>query len=708
MINFCLLPDLDERLMAALGESDDLTRCIENYDGTVWKSGRYTRLALAMMPYFRINEITKIIETYFSGQNWKSLVSAKWGRVLDIRFKKLDREFNVTRADNLLRYVDVPADGFERKMKLVNFVEHDVVSKYGNHAIIESFITDKVCVHFKLLKNTEKRDILKGFGSEIRNIKRENAKAQKQARAAEHKHAQEHIRCDDPSQRESEFYGLYEVTYDDSGRQRITPLSDKIAEHIGQNKKIITYADNVFVYDPECNYYVDGVYIIKSEIIRILKGIMTDTASNGISKIAYNVENILMQTNRVYEYPFTNESRVLPVLNGILRLHSDGKFALEPHDPDKYRFNYIIPINYDESVGTANVMNLLGKYADPDKIIMMLAQIIAQTVTCQPFKKAYFVYGEPNYGKSFIVIELIEKRFLLKGSVSKIPFTQLMTGNENRFSIASLEGKLANIKDELPYFNLKDANAFKEVTGSFDIWAEHKGKMGYATTSTAVHIFVGNQLASFDSAINDDDGFWTRVELVQFNRTQFSKNAKAADEIFTSEFMSGLLNRVLGVAAKMITTGELPYEADADMVRNEWAENSEPVYRFIRENMVPAKNKGEYTYILKKDMLSAVQTWYYDTHSDPKNCPRRVEQLTNVIRLAGGDLDSRATFDMAVKDESSPSGYAKYPDGTYVMEPTSNVRCYMLPYKWNDHGKYSGKLRKHYPAISIQTHIVGS
>ncbi|AKB35899.1 DNA primase/helicase, phage-associated [Methanosarcina siciliae C2J] len=486
----------------------------------------------------------------------------------------------------------------------------------------------------------------------------------------------------------------------ETGRITITPYCDRIAEYIIERMHVVSFKDMLYAYDPDLGYYRENSHMIEAEAIRVLNGILHDVKSGSVLECSHVVMKFVIHKNRAGTFPFINEHKVIPVKNGILKIDIiTGSTTLEENDPAKYRFNYVFPIEYNPDASTEPVITELSKYVDDYRhIIQMLAQTVAQTLTNQPFKKAYFLYGEKYYGKSFIGIDLFQKRFLSRDSVAKIPLYRLSNDSDNRFSLAGLEGKQANIKDELAFFNLRDANTFKEVTGTYEIWAEPKGKMPYAAWSTAVHVFISNRLARFDDSVKDDDAFWERVFPIEFATTRFERDTHAADRILTPEFMSGLLNLVLGMVIEMLQTGDLCFDYEWEDSREAWMQNSEPAYRFILENMERCVSDNTHTAILKKDLLRLIQRWYDENFSDPKYRPSTVNELVNVVKMCGGQIDERRSFYGKMYDSYGHVVYAKNPRTNEVIkdengnpipkEGYTQRHCFVLPWRWKPRNVY--------------------
>ncbi|HZK70029.1 MAG TPA: DUF5906 domain-containing protein [Clostridia bacterium] len=596
-----------------------------------------------------------------------------------------NNEFDASRCITLMNEIIPIANSSDRVMQAIAFIKEHVLSKTGKITEMEMFIDNEV---------------FNKFGISNAKLKKYETDEIKPIIKAKRKGTDKNI---NPS---PEFNGLWSKRVSPiTGEETVTLHIDDIAEKIVEEMNVMTYKDCFYYYNEKCGYFKEGEQTIEAEAIRIDRGIMKGTRSNGsVARIA-NIMKQVSHINRVSEFPFRNEHKVIPVENGILKIDFEtGNVTLSDPDPSKYRFNYRFPIIYNPEANQKVVYRELRKYVKrPRLIIQIVAQAIAQTLVDQPYKLAHFMYGQPNYGKSFIAINLIQDRLMLDDIISKIPLSRLSTDSDNKFSVASLEGKVMNIKDEMALFNMKDANTFKEVTGTFNIWAEYKGKMGYAARTTAVHLFVANKLPKFENQIKDDDGFLSRVQPINFNVTEFKKDTQAAERILTDEFVSGVFNASLKMAIKMVKTGNLSINTRWEEAREEWMQNSEPAYKFISENMEKVTNDSERTAILKNDLLRQIQLWYDKTFSDSKFKPNTVNDLIDTIKLCGGDLDAKRTFFGNMYDKNGNKLYKKGGDEEYLkdengnnipIEGESERHCYIIPYKWKNGNEYGERCKK--------------
>ena len=170
--------------------------------------------------------------------------------------------------------------------------------------------------------------------------------------------------------------------------------------------------------------------------------------------------------------------------------------------------------------------------------------------------------GEGANGKT-VYLEMV-RQFLGRNNCTAYSLQSLTT---NRFAIAGLFGKLANISPELPSNALKQAGPLKTLTGLDTIEAEKKFKDSFNFVNTAKMIFATNMPPEISE---DTLAVWRRFVVIDF---PFKFTGDRADKnllpkLTTEQEFSGLLNKVLEGLERLKKNGDFSYsrsvEADAD------------------------------------------------------------------------------------------------------------------------------------------------
>jgi len=426
---------------------------------------------------------------------------------------------------------------------------------------------------------------------------------------------------------------------------RIDPHPDKIADWILKNNDILTYKETIFVYRDGC--YRSETETVMDEATRTLNDICRGFNSNNIDRKIRDVMAQIRTKSRVNVYPFNNYKNALPVENGVVIFDFDlGKCECIDHDPKLYRFNYKIPIKYDSSIKNTIISDMLKGYTEtPYKLIQILAQSFMQSMGHGPYKRAYLIYGKKNSGKTTFV-ELMEH------IVGSDGFCDVSLDKINqRFQIASLEGKLLNLHDDMGYFTLNDTGTFKTLTGRRQHYIERKGVQPYVATLDAVHVFTTNTPAKFDSRSKTDEAYWERWEFITFEN-EYGMKGDFKEGIFTPENLTAFLNVVIDEMLKIGQNGDLLSKTDWYETREKWMLAGNPLYCMINELMDPeiidikaSGSKGSRgTAFIKEELLKNLQIWCLDTKMDPRAIPDSLKDLSSLMNACGWETDGQQMF----------------------------------------------------------------
>lgn len=461
---------------------------------------------------------------------------------------------------------------------------------------------------------------------------------------------------------DSKYNDMYTLHFINNGdeRVRVNPHPDKIAKMMLKDEHVITFKDTIFIY--RNGFYRAETETMKGRIVDTLNQICKGDNSDGIDRKISDIMAQITTLSRVYEYPFNRDINKLPVENGVIVFNFENKTVeLVAHDPDKYKFNYIIPVKFVRDSTNEVIYNIYKEYVDnPETLIQMVAQSLMQAMGHGPYKRAYLIYGKKNSGKTTFM-EGIEDFIGIDG-FSDVGLDEINA----RFQIASLEGKLLNLHDDMGYFTMKDTGTIKTLTGRSTHKIERKGVQPYDATLTAVHCMTTNTPAKFDNTVKTDAPFWERWEFLTF-KGNFIMNGEFKKKFKEMENKSGMLNRVIDTMLTIGNTGKLLTDIDWYTTRERWMLAGNPLYAMIREigeldvydPNSTGKRKG--VALLKEELLHALQKWCSSqTDYDARLIPDSVKDLTQLVDACGWDTDAKR----------------------YFGKSDERRNCYVLPYKW--------------------------
>jgi P4 family phage/plasmid primase-like protien len=207
---------------------------------------------------------------------------------------------------------------------------------------------------------------------------------------------------------------------------------------------------------------------------------------------------------------------------------------------------------------------------------LTLLEIVGYTTIAfeYPLHKAFMLLGKGSNGKSTYLRML--KDILGRHNVASIPL-QAFTSLDYRFLWATLVGRLANIFADLPKTPLSYTGIFKVLTGEDDLILDRKGKepiRGY--TNYAKMIFSANELPETRDLTH---AFFRRWILIDFPNI-FPEDPGWYERNITPEVRDQALTVGLEAMREVLERRAFTGESD---VKERWLEESDPIYRFVRD-----------------------------------------------------------------------------------------------------------------------------
>lgn len=347
---------------------------------------------------------------------------------------------------------------------------------------------------------------------------------------------------------------------------------DRLTTYLIENFCIVSYSKIIYVYNPVRGVFEENKGEIEKEIEKIL-------IRNGIAdrrKIRDTCNEILARIQWrtfVRDFPFNELApKLVPVKNGVI-YRTNGRRFLLPHLPT-FGFTYCLPVEYNPTAQCPKIDKFISEIV-PEENKKILFEIPALALLQNPrLIYAYMLVGSGSNGKS-TYLSLLE-RFLGRENISSLSLQDLC---EDKFRLAQLVGKLANIHADLPKNPVRYTGIFKMLTGGDVLTAERKYKDPFEFVNKAILIFSANELPK----INDNTyAFWRRWIIIEFPN-KFERNPKLIDELTTDEELSGFLNKVLDVLTEIEERGDVTKTDTVEKIKEEWLKKSNPVYAFVQE-----------------------------------------------------------------------------------------------------------------------------
>lgn len=365
-------------------------------------------------------------------------------------------------------------------------------------------------------------------------------------------------------------------------------IADEFAEEIGdaelRNKQeIIIALTNFFIskyrfmtVNDELYVYKDGIYSKDGDTIieKVSEHILGDKlTANMVNEIVLHVKRRSYPDNEI------NLPDYLPLKNGLLNLED---LTFQQFNPDVF-LTYKIPTKYDSNADCPKFKKMLSEIFEDDENKIKLMQEIFGYCLCpsMPAQKSFWVYGSGANGKSTIFNILIA--MLGRQNVSSISLYEI---EYQRFALADLNGKLANILGEPSPKKLEKSNNFKKLTGGDLISADRKNQSRIEFVNTAKMIIYANQYP----AISDtSDAFWRRIIVLKFTHKFDEKMARKEawkDIADDEDEMAGVLNWAIDGLKRLKENNWIFTTGEDNNDRREFMLNSNPEMIFIEEQCV--------------------------------------------------------------------------------------------------------------------------
>jgi putative DNA primase/helicase len=387
----------------------------------------------------------------------------------------------------------------------------------------------------------------------------------------------------------------------------------------------LTYQGTLYIYDEGTGLYRENKGQVECRVQTIAEAV---GFSGRIITAKREVLSYVQDHNIATEYPF-NQYPGIPCKNGVLIIdYEAGTRDLHPYSPEM-GFTYKLPVTYDPTADPGPIADVIRSWVEPEDVPLLYqipAQALLQASALEkPFKKTYLLQGDGNAGKT-TYLELLYAVFGME-NCSGIALQRL---GADRFAKGAMEGRILNVYDDLSEVPLSNVGELKTLTGVFFHNIERKGKDSYQGKIFCVFLFTCNAPPTFDSAVKNDSAFWERWQYVVFPNS-FPVDPTFKGRAFTPANLSGFFNAVVDAAIMIRQRRKLLVDSNAYEVRDKWTCNSDPLYRFIMENL----EKREKSYIKKDDFYEAVKKFWACENIDPAKMPATKEILSQKLFTYG-------------------------------------------------------------------------
>ena len=341
---------------------------------------------------------------------------------------------------------------------------------------------------------------------------------------------------------------------------------------------------------------------VKSRVKRIL--IEADQTDRWSSRLASEItEYVSADASTLWERPPTD---VLNCPNGLLDLRTR---TLRPHSPTHLSTVQIAAI-YDPLAACPATEKFVSEVYPSDAVAFaweFRAWLMRPDMSIQ---KAIILLGDGANGKSAELAAI--QAFLSRENTSAVPLHRL---ESDRFSVARLLGKLANICPDLPSKHLEGTSVFKALVDNAGdvLTAERKFRDSFDCRPYARLAFSANHVPrSSDSS----HAFFRRWLALPFNAVIAEENRIPRDRLDATladpKELSGVLNRALDALDTIKSRGALTESPSMREALSEMRAITDPFASWLDSHTV-ADPAGWVT----KDELLRQCNLYLDSRGSP-------------------------------------------------------------------------------------------
>lgn len=343
-------------------------------------------------------------------------------------------------------------------------------------------------------------------------------------------------------------------------------LFDKFSQYLRSNNHIVRLNGQLHIYQE--GVYINGSREIESAMIQHIPGLTRAKRAEVLSYLDLLVSGNLTST----------DANLIAFKNGVYNVETD---ELKEFSPDVIVTNKINH-NYNPAAYNELADRTLNKLACGDESVRALLEECI----------GYCFYRRSELRKSFVLTG--EKR---NGKSTYLAILKALLGDENtaaldlgelgdRFSPASLYGKLANIGDDISDDFISNPAIFKKIASGDWIKGEHKGKDEFFFKPYAKLLFSANNIPR----IKDKSGaVLDRLVIIPFD-AQFSKDDPDFDpyikyKLIQEESIEYLITLGIKGLRRVLENQEFTVSEKVQKSIQEYSENNNPILLFFKEDV---------------------------------------------------------------------------------------------------------------------------
>jgi P4 family phage/plasmid primase-like protien len=337
--------------------------------------------------------------------------------------------------------------------------------------------------------------------------------------------------------------------------------------------------ERLFLYVNELLYrYENGVYKADGEAW-VREQVAQRLGSKWTIRIALETVTYIEDTHRVSGDELNQHKGLINCINGMVNFMTG---EVLPHSPN-YLSLHQLPVSYMPGIVSSELDNFIAAILPHDAIDVWWEYVGSCFIQHQYWPKAFLaLVGPGNTGKS----KLLEWLFHFFGGKTNCAALSLQALADNRFAMAALFGKIANIFSDLDESEAKSVGQIKALTGDDHISGERKHKDHFFFKNGARLFFSAN---SYPQVRAPDEAFFSRAIIIPCT-TKFYQNPgvgqrKADKDIVESlikpDIFSAGLNRAIEGLSRLVKQNGFSKSASIEAAQAEYRFSADTVAGFL-------------------------------------------------------------------------------------------------------------------------------
>ena len=369
--------------------------------------------------------------------------------------------------------------------------------------------------------------------------------------------------------------------------------------------------------------YVDGVWVHGDRILRSrVVGLLGERYRRAHAE---TVESMVQSRE-----PFINDTpatEYINVENGLLHWRTGELVDHTPTVPSTTR----IPVRWEPEATCPNIDKFLHEVVDKE-CVPVLEEVAGYALyPSQPLHKAVMLDGNGRNGKG--VFLLILTALLGQANVAAVPPQRLDT---DKFAVAQLYGKLANLVGDVDPQTFKETATFKQATGQDLLQGEHKYGHPFTFTSRALIVAAFNSLPR---SVDTTEGFFSRWLVAPFpyrfadpdehGNVPAGCRAKIPGletKLITTSELEGFLVRAVEGLRRVIGRGQFSRAEAVSEAETNFRRHADPVRGFLSEKVIADRN----AWTSRTNLHAALKMWATDSGLGVLSAKRFAEKVREV------------------------------------------------------------------------------